>query len=112
MSDLTEQLSALLSDPAGMEKIKSMASGLLSQNSFSEREPENNSQNNSIPDLTKIMSIANSFKSQPEDNRIKLLYALKPHLSAEKQARVDKAAKMLKLLSIAPILSQMGLFEF
>lgn len=112
MSDLTEQLSALLSDPAGIERLKAMASGLLSQNAISEPEVNTKTQNNDMPDLSKIMSIASALKSQPEDNRIKLLYALKPHLSVEKQARVDKAAKMLKLLSLAPLLSKMGLFEF
>lgn len=112
MADLTEQLSALLSDPAGMEKIRAMASGLLSQNAVPEPELQNSPQTADVPDISKIMSIANSFKNQPEDSRIRLLYALKPHLSPEKQARVDKAAKILRLLSIAPMLSQMGLFEF
>ena len=47
-----------------------------------------------------------------DDDRVRLLLALRPHLSKEKQNRLDKAVKMLKLLDIAPLLSQAGIFEF
>ena len=110
MPDLTEQLSAILSDPAGMERLRNMAAGLLSQNADPVPPPEKND-DAGMPDPTKLMSLVGALKNQGDDDRIRLLYALRPHLSAEKQLRVDKAAKMLKLLSLAPLLRQMGLFE-
>ena len=45
------------------------------------------------------------------DSRIALLLALKPNLSKEKQAKVDSAIKILRLLELAPLLGDMGLFN-
>ena len=111
MSDLTEQLSSILSDPEGMERIRSMAANLLSKNTEPPPLPTS-TDTGDLPDLSKLMGIANTLKNQGDDDRIRLLYALKPHLSSEKQSRVDKAVKMLKLLSLAPLLKNMGILEF
>ena len=110
MSDIADQISSLLNDPAGMERLKSMAEGLFSQNPEA-KSPPSEKESFNIPDMGSIATIANALKNQGDDDRIKLLNALRPHLSSEKQLRVDKACKMLKLLSLAPLLRNMGLFE-
>lgn len=109
MPDLTEQLSSLLQDPEGMARIRSMAEGLFSQNKqepVKETTPE-------APDfdISKITQMAAMLNRGQDDDRVRLLYALRPHLSPEKQKRVDSAVKMLKLLQIAPLLSKLGIFE-
>ncbi len=110
MDGLTEQISALLSDPEGMERLKSMAEGLFGgQNIPVGPPPEKNE--SPLPDIGAISKMAALLKPPADDARVRLLYALKPHLSEDKQQRVDRAVKMLRLLSIAPLLSQMGLFE-
>lgn len=103
MDDLTEKLSALLSDPSGMEKIKNMAQSLLGSG-----EPE---EENSSPDIAKLLPIISKFSAAGDDNRVRLLMALKPYLSKERQARADKAVKILKAASLVPLISASGLFE-
>lgn len=112
MPDMTEQLSALLSDPEGMEKIKAMAESLLGNgtplsqpiSTATESAPD-------LPDIGSIAKIAEMIKPRQDDSRVRLLLALKPHLKPERQTRVDKAVKMLRLLDMAPMLSSLGLFE-
>lgn len=108
MADLTEQLSSLLSDPEGMQRLKTMAEGLLGNSEkVAEPQPENEPLINpaALSQMAKIMS------KRTEDSREQLLKALRPHLSPEKQKRVDSAIKMLRLLDLAPMLSGLGLFE-
>lgn len=116
MSDLTDQLSSILSDPAGMERIKAMAQSLLSSNNGNpeqEEEPKTapSTQASSQIDLSGLANMAKMLTSRNDDSRVNLLLALRPHLSQEKQLRVDKAVKMLRLLDLAPLLSQAGIFE-
>ncbi len=106
---MTDQISQILNDPAGMEKIKAMAEGLFGEQLPAP--PPLPTSNDAIPDIAAISRMASLLKPSADDSRVRLLYALKPHLSAEKQQRVDKAVKMLKLLELAPLLSQMGVFE-
>lgn len=111
MSDLTEQLSSILSDPAGMDRIRAMAQSLLASNGQDTApEPPRAEPENTL-DLSKLAGVAQMLSHRGDDDRVRLLLALKPHLSGEKQQRVDKAVKMLKLLQLAPLLSQTGLFE-
>ncbi len=113
MPDMTEQLGALLSDPQGMEKIKAMAESLFGGSSASLPQPAPTSAEPevSMPDIGSIAKIAEMIKPRQDDSRVRLLLALKPHLQPERQTRVDKAVKMLRLLDMAPMLSKLGLFE-
>lgn len=120
MPDLTEQLSSILSDPAGMEKIRAMAQSLLGGEAEAAtatpaptaEDQTTAAQKTELPDIASISRMAQMLSQRGDDDRVRLLMALRPHLSAEKQARVDKAVKMLKLLDLAPLLSKMGIFEF
>lgn len=109
MDELNERLSALLSDPGGMEKIKEMAKNLLGGVA---EEPKPAASEDPGIDLASIAKIlANLKDGAKDDNRIKLLLALKPNLSDEKQQRVDSAIKILKLVDLAPLLKDAGLFN-
>lgn len=108
MDDISEKLSALLNDPDGMNRIKSMAENLLGTKA---EQPQKNSADDLDIDIGALTGILKKMKgSGANDSRINLLLALKPNLSKEKQARVDNAIKILKLIEIAPFLKDMGLF--
>ncbi|MBQ5910701.1 MAG: hypothetical protein IIW94_01665 [Clostridia bacterium] len=109
MDDISEKLSALLSDPDGMERIKSMAQNLLGNKPEPQEAPNVNDLDIDIGALTGILKKMKGTGAN--DSRINLLLALKPNLSPEKQARVDSAIKILKLIEFAPILKDMGLFS-
>ena len=108
MDDLSEKLSALLSDPEGMNRIKSMAESLIGGQTEKPREEESSGLDIDIGALTGILKKMKGAGGN--DPKINLLQALRPNLSTEKQVRVDSAIKILKLLEIAPILKDMGLF--
>ena len=108
MDDISEKLSALLNDPDGMNRIKSMAENLLGTKA---EQPQKNSGDDLDIDVGALTGILKKMKgSGANDSRINLLLALKPNLSKEKQVRVDNAIKILKLIEIAPFLKDMGLF--
>ena len=107
MDDISEKLSALLSDPEGMNRIKSMAESLLGT-----KNAETQSKADDLDiDVGALTGILKKMKgSGVSDPRINLLQALRPNLSKEKQGRVDNAIKILKLIELAPIFKDMGLF--
>lgn len=114
-NELTERLSALLSDPEGLEQIKNMAAGLFGSNDF---EPPRTSKEQKdeglFPDIDmgKVLGLVSSLKSRTgENDKTRLLLALKPHLAVERQKRVETAVKILKLLELAPALSELGIFN-
>ena len=63
-------------------------------------------------DIGSMMKVASLLKNSACDNRSNLLLALKPHLSDERQPRVDKAIKILKLVSLIPIFREQGILNF
>lgn len=72
---------------------------------------QNQHDSNQMPfDLSKMMALGNviSNASKPDKNT-ELLLALKPHLKAEKQGKVDKVIKIFKLISIWPAIKDSGL---
>lgn len=108
MDDISERLSALLNDPEGMEKIKKMAENMLGPKEEKVSEPLEE-MGLDMASLTRAIGL---LKNKNEENdRVKLLLALKPHLSLEKRERVDVAVKILKLLDMAPLLKEMGIFN-
>ena len=107
MDDISEKLSALLSDPEGMNRIKSMAESLLG----SREEAPTKKKDEPDIDVGALTGILKKMKGGGvNDPRINLLLALRPNLSAERRERVDGAIKILKLIELAPMLKDMGLF--
>ena len=46
-----------------------------------------------------------------EDKNVQLLRALKPHMSAARQSRVDEAIRLCQLLALLPVLRDSGLLH-
>lgn len=99
-------LKSVLSDEESMKKIQSLASNLSlpAQTTAKSEEPDLN-------EIKKIMSVVSRFKNQKEDNRTRLLLALKPMLSEEKAKRIDGAVKLLKIIDLLPLLRETDLFS-
>ncbi len=118
MDDIAGKISELLSDPDGMNKIKSMAENLFKDKSLEPQETNEASESLdsgfSLPDgidIGKIMTLMSAFNNQKADKRSQLLLALKPHLCEERRERVDKAVKLLKIIALLPLLREQGLLD-
>ena len=118
MDDMASKISELLNDPDGMQKIMSVANTLFSKDAVAEpvitaSKTEENS-GLSLPDgfdPLKLMGIVSAFQNKDNDRRSQLLLALKPHLSFERQEKIDKAVKLLKIAAILPILKEQGVLD-
>ncbi len=117
MDDFSDQISKLLSDPQAMERIKNMAGMLGSQqeNPAPAASPVSASSDAAggsmlSPDMlsavSRMMPLLAEYKK--EDNGTRLLAALRPFLSREKQQRLDEAARMLQMMRFLPMISKLG----
>ena len=129
-------LSGILNSLSGedMENLKKMAEGLFGgnqkqsggQNSASNSEqfyksPQNgqntnpnfrdlNLNNMNFPDFSVIEKLAPVIGAFSEhDERSDFIMALKPLLSKERQKKADEAVKLIKLISVLPVLKEQGI---
>ena len=119
MEERPEILQELLKTPGTAEKLKELADGLLSGSEKPEPSGPKEPAGDPLPSLTdgldpgeigKILSLVRAFKSNESDDRTRLLLALRPHLSRERQQRVDEAVKILRLISLLPLVREAGIF--
>lgn len=137
MDDLMGKLQEMLSDEESMNQIKQLAemlgasvasgedstasaencgnmpdfSALFSGNSSEEKQSEDSSGGFGfdIGTLLRLQGLMQSVSSN--DSNTELLLALKPHLREEKQQRVDKAVKLLKLFALFTVVKESGLLK-
>ncbi len=124
MDDLSEKLSEILGDPESLNRVREMAESILgnqSNNNTSnvKSQPSQSDDSSSLfgndfdpIQIGKILSVISRLKSDCDDNRTKLLLALKPHLSEPRREKIDTAVKILKLFDLLPLLRESGMFEF
>lgn len=134
MSDLSEQLAAILSNPEAQKNIQAVLSSFGGGNAGSGAPPkdafpgnffgggDNSGPNkNAFPanlfgggdgsglnmdTLIKIQKVLSAMNQDDKD--ISLLRALRPHL--KEPGRVDEAIRILQLISVLPALGESGLF--
>ncbi|MCQ4023027.1 MULTISPECIES: hypothetical protein [unclassified Ruminococcus] len=113
MDDFSDQISKILSDPQAMEQIRSMAGMFGAENKpqpQSEPTMSSNSNNMMSPDIlntvSRIMPIMSEYNK--EDDGTRLLTALRPFLSRERQKKLDEAARMLHILRFLPMIQKLG----
>lgn len=117
MDDLSQKISSLLSDPEMMDKIQGL-SGLLGQSNAEEPKPKSQpqmQQNNSFPTemMGAMMKLAPLLSTlNQEDDTIRLLKALRPFLSEQRQRKLDEAIKMMNILRLLPLLKGSNIFDF
>ena len=119
MEDISQKISDLLGSPDGLDRLKTVAEGLLGEDLFKEEPCQKQESGFSLPEnllenmgnMQGIMKIAKLLGNEQKDSRIELLRALKPHLSEERAKRVDKAISILKIVAVLPILREEGLLD-
>jgi hypothetical protein len=118
VEDIMGKLSELLSDEESVRQLAELAQMLMSDSSGGgEKEGEvagegENREDTGIPDLGALLKLTGLFGSLSQNDRnAELLLALKPHLSEERQKKVDKAIKLLKLIAVWNMAKESGLLN-
>lgn len=101
--NIQENLSRLLSDPEGMERIRAMAESLFSS-AEEKKEPSGD-------ETQMLLRAVKLLRDDAPDERGQLLLALRPHLGAERQEKIDRAVKLLRLAKLAPLLGESDIFK-
>ena len=121
MEDMNDMLGSLLSDPESMQQIKELADMLKSEMPSDGKSGESGQNGQSSQGGFDFGSLAGLMGGQFDPNMLtavsKVLAAMNGedknrallHLSGDKQERVDKAVRMLKLYSAANALKDSGL---
>ncbi|MCR5600197.1 MAG: hypothetical protein K6G33_05585 [Ruminococcus sp.] len=111
MDDIMSRISGLLSDEESVKQLSELAQMLVSEeNKETEEKTEQSSEvEPDIGSLLKLTSLISAASQQ--DKNTDLLLALKPHLGEEKQKRVDKAIKLMRLIAVWNIAKENGLLQ-
>lgn len=118
LDDITEKIQSLLSDEESMNQIKALAA-MLSGGNFDgtngsgdpAEDPSAAETDNSGRGLNPLSLIQLLGAASADDKDCGLLLALRPHLSEEKQRRLDKAVKLLKLYNIFVTMRENGMLN-
>ena len=113
MSELEDKLNSLLSDPAGMAQVMQLAQQLSSTMGQSPPQPQDPSPPpdpspaglSSLPGsidpglIARFLPILQTLTAD-QSHSMQLLSALKPYLKEEKQAKVERAARLARLITV------------
>lgn len=111
MDDMMGKISELLSDEESVRQLSELAQMLVSEKD-DKKEDDRKIASDEQPDLSSVLKLTSMIgEASKQDKNTDLLLALKPHLGEEKQKRVDKAIKLLKLLAIWNIAKESGLMQ-
>lgn len=114
--DLGSILSSL--SPSDMENIQKLASEFLGNSAPKESEASppksvpgfDALQDLGLPDLSQLSAILPVLQEiNKPDQRLDFINALKPLLSQGRQQRADEALKLVRLMSLLPLLRERGL---
>lgn len=122
LDDIAEKIQSLLSDEESMKQIKELAAMFSGSSgnsgdsppSFSQADSdtgqntENGSEGLGINPLA-IMQLMGAVSAS--DKNCDLLVALRPHLGEEKQRRLDKMLKLMKLYNIFMTMRESGMLD-
>ena len=121
--DMMGKIQEMLSDEESMKQLSELAK------MFSSSENDNNNHNKEMAeekseaafpsgdfglgdiDITKLFKVQEIMSKASNDKSAELLLALKPLLREERQAKVDKAVKILKLFAVWTVLKDSGLLS-
>ncbi len=110
MEDMDSKLNAMLNDPAAMARIIQMAQQLSGGTAQAAPPPPPPPQQSSAPPpppdggfdpmlLARFLPILQEL-CQSNSQTTQLLYALRPFLKEEKQSKVERAAKLARVICI------------
>jgi len=116
MSELEEKLNAILSDPEAMGQVMNLAQSLNLGGGGSKGAQEEAAQAAPSGDgpgdlgsilgqldpnlIQRVLPLIRELTSNQNDERMQLLYALRPFLRPERREKVEQAARTAKLIHI------------
>ncbi|MBQ1546389.1 MAG: hypothetical protein IIZ59_02520 [Clostridia bacterium] len=113
MSDMSDQISRVLSDPSMMEQIKSL-SGLFSNGQQTDIPPPVSPPAPSpssnplslagsaeiLPTVMKFMPLLSAYRE--DDDSVRLIRAIMPFLSEQRRKRAEQAINLLRIMRVIP----------
>ncbi|MEG1437376.1 MAG: hypothetical protein RSC30_07325, partial [Oscillospiraceae bacterium] len=113
--------------PEDIASIKSMADSILGGSSGNGNQDENSNNSSGSPFgnsegsdnpfasidpamIAKIGSLMGKLNAKKDDDRIRLLQALKPMLSDKRKTKTDEAIKFMGLFELLPELKNLNIF--
>lgn len=117
MSDIQDKLNQILSNPEALKQVQSLGEQLgLNTSQISQppapppppKKPDLPINDDMLGAITKLAPLMNSLNNG-DDDITRLLRSLRPFLGSERQAKLDKAEKMLKMLRLLPIIRENGI---
>lgn len=128
MSEFEDKLNAILSNPEAMAQVMGLAQSLSGSGAFNAEQPQENTAKQtsdradntggSFSDLfsqidpkmiERLLPLIGELSCSDNDERMQLLYALRPFLKAERRDKIERAVKTAKLIHIGKkFLSSMG----
>jgi len=102
MDDLQTQMNAILNDPKAMETIMSLAKNLGQPQEHANKQPSTTGSSMPDIDIGMLQRLSGFAKQSGIDNNQKsLLQALRPYLSADRVAKLERAMRAAKLARVA-----------
>ena len=126
MDNFMDKIQEMLSDEESMKQISELAQMFSSSdnNNDTVKSEASGSENNGGEllsgisgldmggfDFTKILKVQEIMNKASNDKNAEFLLALKPLLREERQSKVDKAVKMLKLFAVWSVIKDSGLLS-
>ncbi|MBE6855105.1 MAG: hypothetical protein E7501_05620 [Ruminococcus sp.] len=116
MDDLMKKMQEVMSDPESLAQLNELAAML--QDDLGDSTAEAVSQGDAVCssesdfDFSKLLQIGQMLGgTEHDDKNAALLLALRPHLSTERQNKIDRAVKLLKLYTIYTMLRDSGMLK-
>lgn len=109
------KITDILKDEESLRQLSELAQ-MLKSGDFDDqpkeevKQPENSGDMLDPEMMMKLMSLAGAMNEN--DKNTELLLALRPHLSAPAQLRLDRAVKLLKLIMVYETAKEAGLLKF
>ena len=106
MDDLSQKLDRLLSSPDGMKRIEELMGAFgAAPPAPAEHTPPSLPTGADMGMLLKLTPLLAQLGK--EDDTTALFHALRPHLQAERQKKLDEAGQMLRMMKLLPLLSEL-----
>lgn len=116
MDDVMNKISGILSDEESLRQLSELMQMINSgevpdcgENAEEQAAESDCGGESGMPDMEmimKLMTIVGTLNQQ--DKNTELLIALRPHLGSEKQKRLDKAMKLLKIAAVYSAAKESG----
>lgn len=113
MDDLNAKLSSILSDPEAMKEIAALASSLgidaPGVHKAPEPPPAAPPDQGALNMVTSLMPMLGTLRA--DDDTTRLLDAIRPFLSEERQKKLDQAKKLIRMMRLMPMLRELNILD-